>query len=165
MLDADSVYSSSRVLSVRDIDYPLKADYVFHPAFLNASIRRISAMDDEVTREIVAAGMLHPSAKKVWAVVFESNNEPVLVVKNLAFTKVKLPYRRVLRIQTDNICFSEQYIKKQMELYEQEQVELSTSGMTDFLKKVSVGLILVYVLAIWYMFKTSGITFPKLLTN
>lgn len=38
---------------------------------------------------------------RVWATVFEYENQPLYVVRNLAFTNTTLPYRRVLVVKFD----------------------------------------------------------------
>ena len=103
MISYSSVKAASRVLSVRDIDYPLESDIAFHSFMKIAAIRRITQRLHKPYTELVQHALEQPAASRVWATVFEYNNEPALVIRNLAFTRVRQAYRRVLRVRMDGL--------------------------------------------------------------
>ena len=113
----NTVRQASRVLSVRDIDYQLNADSAFHPATLEGGRLRLTNLlesvyhnpnDDDNKERILASSILSQAlsskrARSVWAVVLESNNEPMFVVQNLACAHTSPGYRRVLRVDIDAV--------------------------------------------------------------
>lgn len=103
MISAATVRNASRVLSIRDISYELKPFTSFHPSMVKASIRRICKEFNYECKTIIGHTLRSNAANRVWAVVFEYKGEPTMIMRNLAFTHVKMPYRRVLRVSMDAI--------------------------------------------------------------
>ena len=108
MISYSSVKSVSRVLSVRDINYELNSDFAFHPAMKKAAIQRISQCLHTHYAEIVTHTLNQPTATHTWATVFEYSGDPIIVIRNLALTKVRQPYRRVLRVRMDTLIPQEE---------------------------------------------------------
>ena len=108
MISYSTVKTASRVLSVRDIDYELTSDFAFHPAMKKAAIRRISQRLHTPYEEIVTHALNQPAATQSWATVFEYSGDPIIVIRNLALTKVRQPYRRVLRVRMDTLIPQEE---------------------------------------------------------
>lgn len=119
MLTYSSVKAASRVLSVRDIDYPLESDIAFHSFMKIAAIRRITRRLHKPYTELVQYALEQPAASRVWATVFEYNNEPALVIRNLAFTRVRQAYRRVLRVRMDGLVPAPETESEDVEIVEQ----------------------------------------------
>ena len=89
---------TSRVVSIRDIDYELNAVSSFHPALLEAGKKRILNVMPDTVKKLVESTLLDNRARTVWAIHFERNNAPLYTIRNLAFTELPAKYRRVLRI-------------------------------------------------------------------
>lgn len=97
-----AVRAASKVVSIRDVDYQLPVDDTFHPSCLKGAIKRLSNRYDSL-RHILPIVMKSDAAKGVWGVVFEKENNPYLVFSNLKYTNVRPQYRRILRVNLDNI--------------------------------------------------------------
>lgn len=104
---------ASRVVCVRALDYELPVDDCFHPAFLSAAQSRICASLEKKARlaAIVKSALEHPAAKGVWAIVIEEANNPVYIVRNIAFTRTKLAFRRVLLVKCESISQEDEYYR------------------------------------------------------
>jgi hypothetical protein len=88
-----------RVVSVKDIDYPIEVNAAYHPALLKGATERIvRSMEDTKWSEILRNTLMDPATMKVWGVVIEEDSKPKYALQNLAFTKTSLPFRRVLRV-------------------------------------------------------------------
>jgi hypothetical protein len=111
----DSIRSASRVVCIQDIDYQLPADSCYHPAMDAAAVRRIreTVLDtlvypNEFAKHqlayILANVFTNPAAFRVWAIVFERDRTPVMVLRNTAFTQTTPRYRRVLLVKLDALA-------------------------------------------------------------
>ena len=99
------------VLSIKDIPYPIVPDTAFHPINTEAAFNRIRNQLRTSTNiyiqqsfEVILLNLykLLIVAKKmqtVWATVFEYEDQPLYIVRNLAHTNTTLPYRRVLVVR------------------------------------------------------------------
>lgn len=97
-------------LSIRDIPYPLSANTAYHPINTQAALQRIrkefgSTKHDSTMSLLLGTVFRSPKARSVWAIIFEQNNQPYYIVRNLAHTNTTLAYRRVLRIDLDTFTF------------------------------------------------------------
>jgi len=90
-----------RVISVRDVNYEIVADAVYHSAFLSAAIRRITSKSnfDESLAKTIEYSMLQDSAKRVYAIVIENEGTPVFTLCNVSHSLTSVGFRRILRIQ------------------------------------------------------------------
>jgi hypothetical protein len=115
-----TINHASRVVCVRALDYELPVDTAFHPALLSAAQSRICAsLEKRRLAAIVKSALEHPAAKRVWAIVIEEANNPVYIIRNLAYTGTKLAFRRVLLVKCESISQEEEYKRRiaQIELY------------------------------------------------
>jgi len=88
-----------RVVSVKDIDYPIQVNATYHPALLKGATERIvRSIEDTKWSEILRNTLANPTALNVWGVVIEEDSIPKYAFQNLAFSKTSLPFRRVLRV-------------------------------------------------------------------
>ncbi len=97
-------YKQGRIISIRDINYELPVNNVYHSALLNRHSRfRIMKHFQQNIQDIdplfITNALLSPAAMGAWAVVIEYKNEPLYVVRNLAHTNTSLLFRRILLVQ------------------------------------------------------------------
>jgi hypothetical protein len=102
---------SVTTLSIKDIPYPLVPNTAFHPINTEAAFHRIRNQLRTSTNiyiqqsfEVILLNLykLLIAGKKmqtVWATVFEYEDQPLYIVRNLAHTNTTLPYRRVLVVR------------------------------------------------------------------
>lgn len=100
-------------LSIKDIPYPLVADTAFHSINKEAAYHRIRNQlristnihiqqnFDAMQYSLYKILIMTKKMESVWATVFEYENQPLFVVRNLAFTNTTLVYRRVLVVHVD----------------------------------------------------------------
>jgi hypothetical protein len=96
---------ATRVVSIRDLPYPISPPTCYHPAFLKGAIKRLT--DDRRYTHMNARPHLlaairhvlsHPAAKRTWGVLVERDGEPIFVAQNLGCDGTSLTFRRFLRV-------------------------------------------------------------------
>ena len=94
---------SSRVVSVRDIDYMINTDSCYIPCMTKAAIKRLGLAYPQYASEIGYA-LGSRASRSVWGVIIEHNNQPVLVLRNLMCHVSASTFRRVYRVQISDTC-------------------------------------------------------------
>ena len=96
----NSLQSSTHVISIQDIPYVLSPTSSYHPAFAKGA--QIRLQNWVGSNSIYDAALKHAlsraAARNVWAILFELDNQPLLVLRNLGSPRTSLTFRRVLRV-------------------------------------------------------------------
>lgn len=87
----------ARVLSVLDFDYAIPVHSAYHPTFKNAARKRLQKTYPEFTRALAQA-FNNRAASNVWAIMIETNGQPMIVIQNLACKVRNNTFRRLLRV-------------------------------------------------------------------
>ena len=109
-----AIRDASHVRSIHDIPYQLPANSCYHPSMDVAALRRIRDQIDtyaafQSTQEknkflyILAHVFTNPASRRVWAIVFERNDDAYFVLRNTAQTTTTARYRRVLHVKLDEL--------------------------------------------------------------
>ena len=99
------MFLSSRVISVLDLDYELPTHSFYMPCLRRGAIKRLARAYPLYAR-IIRQALLQRNAGHVWAIVFEKDNMPAIVLRNLACNVSRSTFRRVLRVDL-NDCISD----------------------------------------------------------
>jgi len=96
----NNLQSSTHVVSIQDIDYEFHPTAAYHPAFLKGTQSRLTrwAGNNAAYKAYIAHALSRTAARSVWAIVFEMDHQPLLVLKNLACPPTSLTFRRILRV-------------------------------------------------------------------
>ena len=102
---SQAVKDASRVVSLKAIDYEVPANTTFHTAMFIAARDRILREQKGRLANILFHIFNNPAARTVWAIVLQQNNDPLYVIRNIAYTGTSLPYRRILLVKCDGIGY------------------------------------------------------------
>jgi len=91
-----------RVISVQDIPYALSPSSAYHPLCKTAALKRLSAHYPNLAAPLAAA-FSRKAHRSSWGIVLEKDGQPLLVVQNLARVVRNDSFRRVLRINLNDI--------------------------------------------------------------
>ncbi len=91
-----------RVVSVQDLPYALSPSSAYHPLCKAAALKRLSSQYPNLAIPLTTA--FHRKAhRSSWGIVIEKDRQPLLVVQNLARVVRNDSFRRVLRIDLNDI--------------------------------------------------------------
>lgn len=106
----NSLQTSTHVVSIQDIPYVLNPSSSYHPAFLKGAQSRLRTWTG--ANPIYQAALLHAfsrvAARTAWAILFEFDGQPLLVLRNLANLQTSLTFRRILRVNLGAISLPSQ---------------------------------------------------------
>ncbi len=91
-----------RVVSVQDLPYALSPSSAYHPLCKAAALKRLSTHYPNLAVPLAAA-FGRKAHRSSWGIVLEKDNQPLLVVQNLARVVRNDSFRRVLRIDLNDI--------------------------------------------------------------
>lgn len=102
--------SATHVVSIQDIPYLLHPSSSYHPAFTKGTLNRLQswAGSNPVYRAALAFAFSRIASRSVWAILFELDNQPLLVLRNIASPRTSLTFRRILRINLGAIVLQQQ---------------------------------------------------------
>lgn len=96
----NSLQASTHVVSIQDIPYVLNPTSSYHPAFTKGTQSRLQSWTgaNPVYSAAVKYAFSRIAARSAWAILFELDNQPLLVLRNLASPRTSLTFRRILRV-------------------------------------------------------------------
>lgn len=94
------LHSATQVVSIQDINYEFQTPNCYHPAFLKGTQNRLFrwAGTNATYKAAILYALSRHATRTVWAIVFEMDNQPLMVLKNLACPPTSLTFRRILRV-------------------------------------------------------------------
>jgi hypothetical protein len=94
------LHSATQVVSIQDINYEFQPTNSYHPAFLKGTLNRLFrwAGTNTTYKAAILYALSRHAVQNVWAIVFEIDNQPLMVLKNLACPPTSLTFRRILRV-------------------------------------------------------------------
>lgn len=93
------------VVSILDINYVLNPTSSYHPAFIKGAKSRLQTWTgvNPVYKAALDHAFHRAAAQTAWAILFELDNQPLLVLRNLACQRTSLTFRRILRVKLGTI--------------------------------------------------------------
>ena len=106
----NSLQAATRVISIQDIPYLLTPSSSYHPAFMKGAQNRLQSWTgtNPVYRAALAHAFRRVAARTAWAIVFELDSQPLLVLRNLGSPPTSLTFRRILHVNLGAIVLQPQ---------------------------------------------------------